>query len=376
MNYLIQFQINIYALIILLILYVFMRQSRIKTFGKHLINLSLMTTAMAIIDEPLTWIFDGMQFEGAYFLEYATNFLLYLIGPVIGGLLMSYVDFRLFQDRKRIRAKLLYQHASILTLVILVVNIFVPLYFSIAPGANSYSSGPFKVFHYGVLGFLYGYFFLLVTMNRKRISRGETLIYQIFFSIPIAGMLLQLIDSRLHFSWTSIALGLLVIYVFLESTPSDEDYLTKLYNRNSFDTYMQHLIQENTAFGLMVFDLNDFKEINDRHGHEAGDETLISFAKALKQVFSHDGLAFRLGGDEFAVISETDGIDDRVKIVRERLRQHENPLINEMRFSFGYTRHERGLTADEMSILADKKMYAQKREMKRRESDSSAGDIT
>lgn len=376
MKYLIQFQINVFALVILLILYIFMRQSRIKTFGKRLINLSLMTTAIAIIDEPLTWIFDGMHFEGAYFLEYSTNFLLFLIGPVIGGLLMSYVDFRLFHDRKRIYNRLLYQHASILTLVILVANIFVPIYFSIAVGTNSYSSGPFKIFHYGVLGLLYGYFFLFVTMNNKRISRGETLIYLIFFFIPIAGMLMQLVDSRLHFSWTSIAMGLLVIYVFLESTPSDEDYLTKLYNRNSFDSYLQHLIQGNISFGLMVFDLNHFKEINDRYGHKAGDETLVYFAKALKQVFSHEGLAFRLGGDEFAVISEIDGIDDRVKIVRQLLQQQVNPLINELRFSFGYTRCEQGMTADELSSIADAKMYAQKKEMKFRESDFSSNNGT
>lgn len=120
-------------------------------------------------------------------------------------------------------------------------------------------------------------------------------------------------------------MALFVIYVFLESTPSDEDYLTKLFNRNSYDAYMQHLIQGNKQFSLMVFDLNYFKEINDKYGHEMGDLTLICFAKALKKAFSHKGLAFRLGGDEFAAIYESGHVDDLINTMKEHLKRNSNP---------------------------------------------------
>ncbi len=364
MNYLIQFQIHIFALAILVILYFFIQKSRIRTFSKHLINWSLITTSIAIIDEPLTWIFDGQQFFGAFFLEYSTNFLLYLIGPVIGGLLMSYVDFRMFHDRDRIHRRGFYQHASIVTLIMLILNLFIPVYFSVNPVTNSYSSAPYKLIQYIILVLLYGYFFVFVTTHKKKISRNETLIYQFFFFIPIVGMLLQLLNSRLHFSWTSIALALFVIYVFLESTPSDEDYLTKLYNRNSFDAYMQHLIQGNRQFSLMVFDLNYFKEINDKYGHVAGDETLICFGKALKKSFAHKGLAFRLGGDEFAAIFESGHVDDFIKTMKEHLQQNGNSFIKHLSFSYGYHKAEPGMTSDELSHIADYKMYSHKKEMK------------
>ena len=364
MNYLIQFQINIFALAILVILYLFMQKSRIKTFSKHLINWSLVTTSIAIIDEPLTWIFDGQQFLGAFFLEYSTNFLLYLIGPVIGGLLMSYVDFRMFHDRKRVHKRWYYQQASLLTFLMLIMNMFLPLYFSVNPDTNSYRSEPFKFIHYILLGLLYGYFFVFVTMNRKKITRNETLIYQFFFFIPIAGMLLQLANSKLHFSWTSIALALFVIYVFLESTPSDEDYLTKLYNRNSYDAYMQHLLQGNKQFTLIVFDLNYFKEINDKYGHEMGDYTLICFAKALKKTFAQKGLAFRLGGDEFAAIIESGNVDSFIQMMKGFLQKNSNPLIKNLHFSYGYHSPMPGMTADELSNIADHKMYSQKKDMK------------
>lgn len=352
---------------ILTILFLFMRKARIRTFSKQLILWVLITTAFAIIDEPLTWIFDGKQFPGAYLLEYTTNFLLFLVGPVISGLLMSYVDYRLFHDRRRISKRFFYQHASFLTLAMLTLNFFQPVYFSIKAGTNSYSSGPFKLVHYGLLGLSYAYFLLFVTINNQKVTRRETLIYQIFFFIPIAGMLLQLLNSRLHFSWTSIALGLLVIYVFLETTPSEEDHLTKLYNRKSFDQYLHHLIQENQVFQLLVFDLNHFKEINDTYGHEAGDKVLIYFADALKKSFGDKGKAFRLGGDEFAVIYSTDAVEGRLQLLGERLKKHTYALINNLSFSYGCQSYESGMTSDTLNRIADRKMYTLKREMKSQE---------
>lgn len=364
MHYLIQFQINVFSLAILGILYFFMHKSRIQTFSKRLLTLSVITTAIAIIDEPLTWIFDSMLFPGAYFLEYGTNFLLFLVGPLIAGFLMSYVDYRMFQDRIRIKKRMFYQHATIFTAIMLVFNFFFPLYFSVSPLYNSYSSGPYKTIHYLLLGAVYGYFFVFVTVNRKQITKKETLIYQVFFFIPIVGMLLQLIDSRLHFSWTSLVLGLLVMYVFLESTPSDEDYLTKLYNRNSFDTYLHHLIQENSSFGLFVFDLNFFKEINDKYGHEAGDKTLIFFADALRYAFNRTALAFRLGGDEFAAIVDSDDVESYLQAMRKFLQKQDTPYMQDIRFSYGFHMHEQGMSADELNRIADYKMYALKKEMK------------
>ena len=177
-------------------------------------------------------------------------------------------------------------------------------------------------------------------------------------------MLLQLANSKLHFSWTSIALALFVIYVFLESTPSDEDYLTKLYNRNSYDAYMQHLLQGNKQFTLIVFDLNYFKEINDKYGHEMGDYTLICFAKALKKTFAQKGLAFRLGGDEFAAIIESGNVDSFIQMMKGFLQKNSNPLIKNLHFSYGYHSPMPGMTADELSNIADHKMYSQKKEMK------------
>ncbi|ABA89535.1 diguanylate cyclase, PAS domain-containing [Syntrophotalea carbinolica DSM 2380] len=78
------------------------------------------------------------------------------------------------------------------------------------------------------------------------------------------------------------------------------DYLTKLNNRRSLQDFMRKTpCQPGTA--LLLVDLDNFKEVNDEHGHDEGDRVLIAFSDLLQQLFPAENL-FRLGGDEFAII--------------------------------------------------------------------------
>ena len=107
MDYLVQFQLNFYNLIVLAILFVMIiKHSEVESFGKQIVKATILITAAAIIIEPLTWIFDGKQFFGAYFLEYSTNFILLLMAPIIGAFMLTYVDYSFFQDRARLRKRL------------------------------------------------------------------------------------------------------------------------------------------------------------------------------------------------------------------------------------------------------------------------------
>ncbi|MDD3057065.1 MAG: GGDEF domain-containing protein [Sphaerochaeta sp.] len=364
MRYLIQFQINIFALAVLGVLLLFMHSMHIRTFSGVLIRRVSLAAAVAIIDEPLTWIFDRAQFPGAYFLEYGTNVLLFLIGPVIGGLLMSYVDYRLFHDTRRIRKLWYYQGASLLTALLLLINIGYPVYFSVNRQTNGYGSGPWKMLHYVILASLYAYMLFLILRHRKRTSPKEIALYSIFLFFPIIGMVTQLIDSRVHFSWTSIVLAVLVMYVFLETVPSHVDYLTSLYNRRSFDSHLKYLVQDGKPFGLLVFDLNSFKQINDRFGHKIGDEVLVGFASALRQTFSRDGIAARLGGDEFAAFIHTTDQDERVAKLQRLLATSKHKHIRNLNFSYGFVAYENGMTDETLYTIADSNMYACKRMMK------------
>nr|WP_232534298.1 GGDEF domain-containing protein [Plantactinospora sp. KBS50] len=99
------------------------------------------------------------------------------------------------------------------------------------------------------------------------------------------------------------------------------DSLTGLYNRRGFHQRGQILLTDRTQFPLLaaVVDLDDFKQINDRFGHPAGDRVLTTVGRRLSQ-FAGDGAVARLGGDEFAALIGNVPIDpDSREQARQRL---------------------------------------------------------
>jgi diguanylate cyclase (GGDEF)-like protein len=83
------------------------------------------------------------------------------------------------------------------------------------------------------------------------------------------------------------------------------DALTGLYNRRSMDALMQREValaeRHAHALTLVMIDMDHFKEVNDRHGHAAGDYLLKAFADCVRFTLRKTDLAFRYGGDEFVI---------------------------------------------------------------------------
>lgn len=84
------------------------------------------------------------------------------------------------------------------------------------------------------------------------------------------------------------------------------DPLTGLSNRGDFDKVLAKQLEcvrrRHRSFSLMLLDLDNFKQVNDNHGHQMGDQTLIEFAAILNRCVRGTDSVFRFGGDEFAII--------------------------------------------------------------------------
>jgi diguanylate cyclase (GGDEF)-like protein len=93
---------------------------------------------------------------------------------------------------------------------------------------------------------------------------------------------------------------------------TDHDPLTSLANRRAFDRVLDMEVERakrsKTPLSLAIFDLDDFKRINDTYGHPTGDEVLATFAEKLKATTRRYDLAARFGGEEFALIMAGSGI--------------------------------------------------------------------
>jgi diguanylate cyclase (GGDEF)-like protein len=101
------------------------------------------------------------------------------------------------------------------------------------------------------------------------------------------------------------------------------DYLTGLYNRTYFDeTYRQQTSfakRYNSNLSILFLDIDDFKEINDNHGHIAGDQALRSVAAIINKAKRNSDISARFGGEEFVLLMpQTES--DNAYILAERLR--------------------------------------------------------
>ncbi len=110
---------------------------------------------------------------------------------------------------------------------------------------------------------------------------------------------------------------------------ADHDVLTGLANRRRFDGELQRHLdwcrRHGPSGGLLLLDLDNFKQVNDTLGHNAGDQLLVTIAGLLRRSIRNTDVVARLGGDEFAILL-TDGGEDEARrvaeLVVERVRDH------------------------------------------------------
>lgn len=145
-----------------------------------------------------------------------------------------------------------------------------------------------------------------------------------------------------------------------------KDDLTDLFNRNAYIRDLgEYKRKKSKALWLSIFDIDDFKTINDTHGHLFGDEVLISAAHRLCEIFDKkNNTVYRIGGDEFLVISEGISEDDLINLLLE-LKNIELKSAD-FRFSKGYSfvQNKGPETFDAAFDSADKMLYADKKSKK------------
>ena len=142
------------------------------------------------------------------------------------------------------------------------------------------------------------------------------------------------------------------------------DPLTALGNRRHFDERLRGELDRadegEGPLSLVLIDLDRLKSVNDRFGHEAGDELLCAVAACLRQ----GGEAFRFGGDEFALLLPGRAKEDAgevVRAVRQRLATVESPDGAPVQAGFGVATYPNaGVPRDELVRTADRALYREK----------------
>jgi diguanylate cyclase len=193
-------------------------------------------------------------------------------------------------------------------------------------------------------------------------TKVRAILIDIFLPTLLAVPLLLFFTSKLR--ELAIAHRHLTIY-------ASTDALTQVMNRSAFstlvDAYLKDVRAAERAHGaLLIIDADNFKLVNDRFGHDRGDEALITIAKSIKSMLRAPDLVGRLGGEEFGVFLPGANTE-QAALVAERIRE----TVNNAEFqpagaphflsvSVGGAVFERDLPFAELFRLADQQLYAAK----------------
>ncbi len=207
----------------------------------------------------------------------------------------------------------------------------------------------------------------------REFSLIRTLIEEVIRSQAQTPDLARLFDTQSRLSSTLEHLLYLAVTTYTHkqtqelSDQARRDALTRLLNRATFDESLNAEVERasryNRELSLVLLDIDRFKQVNDRFGHQAGDEVLLSVARIVQSSLRHSDTAFRYGGDEFAAICpETPGevMESVMRRVEASVLSYfaDSPVSEECGISWGVASFplDANRAADLMRI-ADERLY-------------------
>ncbi len=151
---------------------------------------------------------------------------------------------------------------------------------------------------------------------------------------------------------------------------AERDPLTDTFNRRQFEILLNHEIARSERTGepitVIYLDVDNLKEINDKFGHEKGDELLVKVANALKNGLRKSDIVARVGGDEFIIVTPNLSKDEALKLInrlRKKIMKEEKEFPCPIDFSYGAFEITPGskLALNKVVAEADREMYKMKK---------------
>lgn len=364
--------INIYALLLLSVIYLSIRVRNRDFLQQHGLFILLMAgCAYMITVESLSWAFDGRYGWSIPAVANIFDGLLLMSAPVLPSIWISYIDYQVYRDYKRV---LRLGKPYCIPLFISVAMVFTNPWTGVVFSRNTQAyyqreMGAYLIFAMMYIQVFYGLYLLHKhgTVMERRTRWALTM----FVVPPLIGGIIQTFTSHILFIWQGATLSILIIFFYIEMRTLQKDHLTGAYNRRQLDDIVSLRIREKRSFSLIMIDLDDFKRVNDTYGHSEGDRALIKTVDLLQQSIRQGDYVTRFAGDEFVLI-----INSAEPNVVEKVKKRIDKAFNEYntRNSVGYQIHFSMGTimvppgsvksAEEILMAVDENMYAHKRRVR------------
>lgn len=355
---------NIISILLIGTLYLANRQKAEYDRDMRLLQQMMVTIGIANISDCCVYYLAGSSNIVIKVLVFLSGSGLFLGNVMIGYLWVKFIMVHMNIPFSDIRRNI-YRTIGLISIVLLVINIFYPLVFSVSDGR--YQRG----FAY-IIFLIFAAFYILDSLYLyvKRVKKNGSLkLFPVhIFLIPvILGVVIQAFFVEIAITWTSIAISVAGIMTALKNEIIFTDCLTGLYNRMYLEFLHKRACNKKDCWvsGIMI-DLNGFKQINDNYGHAEGDLALCIVADLLRKSFSEYGVVTRYAGDEFVIMLNT--TDDQLiqKIIKSAKKNfvtenEKNDKPYQLSASMGYAiTNLSNETIDDFMNRIDEQMYQDK----------------
>lgn len=355
---------NIISILLIGTLYLANRQKAEYDRDMRLLQQMMVTIGIASISDCCVYYLAGSSNIVIKVLVFLSGSGLFLGNVMIGYLWAKFIMVHMNIPFSDIRRNI-YRTIGLISIVLLVINIFYPLVFSVSDGR--YQRG----FAY-IIFLIFAAFYILDSLYLyvKRVKKNGSLkLFPVhIFLIPvILGVVIQTFFVEIAITWTSIAISVAGIMTALKNEIIFTDCLTGLYNREYLKFLHKRACNKKDCWvsGIMI-DLNGFKQINDNYGHAEGDLALCIVADLLRKSFSEYSVVTRYAGDEFVIMLNT--TDDQLiqKIIKSAKKNfvtenEKNDKLYQLSASMGYAiTNLSNETIDDFMNRIDEQMYQDK----------------
>ena len=363
-------------LVITIILSIILIHANIRLDKSELMNrlfmLLLGMNIFIMILEIISVLVNVKNAVNLRWINFSTNMLGFMAVPLFMMLVILYFESWLQKNLKSVkRCNTCIYIPALILFIFTVINIKVG-WIATVDVTNEYMRGPlFFLVPLVTLFYLVCGSLRMLHYYKKFVFYKYVLI-NLYIMVLIVVILIQVIGKIYLTTWSTVGSLLICTYIFNIIEELQYDALTALENKQSYIRYITKLAKKSPEVLTAInIDLDDFKRINDRYGHQEGDEALKNFTQILRNSFSYKQRIFRMGGDEFLVLSEHQSKKQMIKYLdrfKDRLTAYNatsrKPYT--LKFSYGMdSLNDQYKNIDEFLDYIDNMMYIQKQNKKR-----------
>lgn len=246
---------------------------------------------------------------------------------------------------------------AVINVIFCFVSIPTEIVFGISE-ENHFARGPLGFLPYVVNG-LYLIYLVSCLFFRRRNQKEDYPILVFILMTAVICLIVPLFLGSANSGWfyLTMAIDVMIYYVFLLQQYTKRDALTKLLNRQSYVADARSLKENVTA--VVTMDMNGLKRLNDNNGHTEGDKALKALAECFWKAAKDNQRLYRIGGDEYAALCVGNSEED-VKAFVERIRLE--VAKTSYSCSIGYAMRGEESNVETMYREADKMLYEDKRQ--------------